>query len=83
MNIHIKVLIAILIAGALGAVSVLAHQRGAETAVLHEAEHRLATRSCPTGTRYSVAKPDGSLTCVFDDKSRYGMADRRQYVAAK
>ena len=38
-------------------------------------------RVCEPGAKYSVIKLDGSLTCVYDDAKRYGMADRRRYVA--
>ena len=37
-------------------------------------------RVCAPGARYSVIKLDGSLTCVYDDRNRYGWANRSKRV---
>ena len=69
------ILIIVVMAFLLGAAGTAAHMQ----AEIDEVE-RKAARECHVGARYSVSKPDGSFTCVYDDRKSYGMADRRVYV---
>lgn len=49
---------------------------------LHHAQHAAIEPQCPDGTRITIIE-DGKKTCLIEHIKGHGMADRRQYVAAK